>query len=83
MKAALGGSNAYISGDFMLLEITNSSFRDMINNDSRHRANLKKVIASVTGKPYKIGPYSPKAEAKPSADDDDPLDKLALAIEND
>lgn len=82
MKAALGGSNAYISGDFMLIEITNSSFRDMINNDSRHRANLKKVIASVTGKPYKIGPYTPKAEPKTSTNDDDPLDKLALAIEN-
>ncbi len=81
MKAALGGSSAYISGDYMLIEITNSSFRDMVNTDTRHRTNLKKAIASVTGKNYKIGPYTGKPKATPTAEDD-PLDKLAEAIKD-
>ena len=81
MKAVLGGSRAYRSGeDFMLIEIANESFRDMFNNDARHRANLKKAIASVTGRSYKIGPYT-GASAPASAPADDPLDKLADALE--
>ena len=81
MKAVLGGSSAYIGGeekDFLLIEITNESFRDMFNNDARHRANLKKAIASVTGRNYKIGPYNPQKVQK--APVDDPLDKFEDSI---
>ena len=79
MKAVLGGSTAYESGDFILIEIANESFRDMVNSDPRHRGNLKKAIASVTGRSYKIGPHV-TAEAKPV--EDDPLDALAEALQS-
>ena len=81
MKAVLEGSHAYIGGpdnDFMLIEITNESFRDMFNNDARHRTNLKKAIASVTGRPYKIGPYAPARQTQAPADD--PLDRLEQSL---
>lgn len=74
MKAALGGSQAYIQGEYMLLRIANESFRDMINGDARHRNNLKAAIAHVTGFNYKIGPY--REEKKTAAIENDPLDKL-------
>ena len=41
-------------------------------------ANLKKAIASVTGRNYKIGPYNPKKVQK--APVDDPLDKFEDSI---
>ncbi len=81
MKAVLGGSSAYIGGDggeYLLIEITNESFRDMFNNDARHRSNLKKAIASVTGRNYKIGPYNPQKVQK--ATENDPLDKLEESL---
>ena len=80
MKAVLGGSTAYESGEYMLIEIANESFRDMVNSDPRHRGNLKKAIASVTGRSYKIGPHVAAAQAKPVKDD--PLDALAAALKS-
>ncbi len=81
MKAALGGSEAFIQGEYMLLRIKNESFRDTINGDARHRANLKNAIALVTGYNYKIGPY--KEPEKPKYSADDPLEKLIkIAEEN-
>ncbi len=77
MKAALGGSEAFIQGEYMLLKIANESFRDTINGDARHRANLKAAIAHVTGFNYKIGPY--KEEKKSNVIENDPLDKLIEA----
>ncbi len=77
MKAALGGSEAFIQGEYMLLRIANESFRDTINGDARHRANLKAAIASVTGFNYKIGPY--KEPKKEEVNKNDPLDKLIEA----
>ncbi len=79
LKAVLGGSTAYESGDYMLLQIANESFRDMVNNDPRHRNNLKQAIASVTGRSYKIGPY---AAERPRPVEKDPLDRLADALRN-
>ncbi len=81
MKAALGGSEAYIQGEYMLLKIANESFKDTINGDARHRSNLKAAIAHVTGFNYKIGPY--KEEKKADAVENDPLDKLIeAAVQN-
>ena len=77
MRAALGGSRAFIRDGFMLLDFANHSFRDMIN-DQHHRANLKQAIAAVTGKSYPIGPYTP-AKQPAKKQENDPLDKL---IEN-
>ena len=80
MKAALGDSQAYISGDFVLIKIAHNSFRDMVNTDARHRGNLKAAIAHVTGKTYKIGPY--KETEAPKTQNDDPLDKLMQAAKD-
>ncbi len=77
MKAALGGSEAFIQGEYMLLRIANESFKDTINGDARHRANLKAAIASVTGYNYKIGPYKEPKQVETASND--PLDKLIEA----
>jgi DNA polymerase-3 subunit gamma/tau len=74
MKAALGGSEAFVHGEYMLIKIANESFRDMINGDARHRSNLKAAIAGVSGINYKIGPYREQKAAVKT--ENDPLDKL-------
>ncbi len=82
MRAALEGSNAYITNDCMLIDFKNESFRDMINTSPRHKSALKAAILQVTGKNYKIGPYSRKklleSDARKANGDDeiDPLDDL-------
>ncbi len=83
MKAALEGSSAYIVGDCMLIDFKNESFREMINTSPRHKSALKSAIQQVTGKNYKIGPYTrKKAAPSPTAvevNEDgeiDPLDDL-------
>ena len=79
LKAALKGSVAYIQGDLMLIDIANESFKDMINGESRHRTALKQAIFKVTGKNYRIGPYTKKAVKK---EEEDPLDKIILNARN-
>ena len=77
MKAALDGSSAYIVGDCMLIDFKNESFRNMINTSPRHKAALKNAIVAVTGRSYKIGPYSRRnmlAQQQQQDDDPDPLD---------
>lgn len=82
MKAALEGSSAYIVNDCMLIDFKNESFRDMINTSPRHKKSLKEAIVQVTGKNYKIGPYSRKKNVDDSAlpvNEDgeiDPIDDL-------
>ena len=82
MKAALEGSSAYIVNDCMLIDFKNESFRDMINTSPRHKKSLKEAIVQVTGKNYKIGPYSRKKNVDNSAlpvNEDgeiDPIDDL-------
>ncbi len=77
MKAALSGSQAYVQGEYMLIKIAHESFKDMVNKDARHRGNLKAAISFVTGRPYKIGPYTAVEKAAPVMEND-PLDKLIL-----
>lgn len=77
LRGVLDGSRAFIKGDLVLIDIRNDSFRDMINSDSRQRANLKQAIASVTGKTYRIGPYTPPPQS--TAPEHDPIDDLMKA----
>ena len=80
LKAALKGSNAYIEDDIILIDIANESFKDMINGESRHRTALKQAILKVTGKNYRIGPYTKKQQIK--KEEFDPLDNIILNAQN-
>lgn len=71
LRAVLDSSDAYVSGNMVLLDVKNAAFRDMVNSDPKKRTALKSAIAQVTGRSYAIGPYTAKAAAA-----EDPLDKL-------
>lgn len=58
----LSGSCAYIKGDYVLIDSQIEQFRDLINNIPECKEAVKSAIASVLGRPYKIGPYKRQAE---------------------
>ena len=53
----LVGSNGYVKGDFVLIDAKFEQFRDLINNIPECKEAVKGAIATVLGRPYKIGPY--------------------------
>ncbi len=77
IHGVLNGSQAYISGDFLLIDAPNTGFRDLINSGtSMHRDAIRKAATQVLGRTYKLGPYKP-AETN---SDKDPLKALAEKI---
>ena len=72
IAAAFGGSSAYISGGFMLINGSQFAF-DLLKN-STQRERLKDAIFAVTGKSFKLGPY--KAVEGQTEDKSDPLAAL-------
>ena len=70
---AFKGSAAYISGDFVLIDSKNEMAFELLRKSSQ-RDKIREAIKNVTGKAYKLGPYTrPREEASI----DDPLDSLA------
>ncbi len=53
----LVGSRGYVKGDFVLIDAQFEQFRDLINNIPECKDAVKGAIATVLGRPYKIGPY--------------------------
>ena len=68
----LTDSAAYIDGDYLLIDCANSSFRDMIKGPNPlYKESLRNAAQKVTGKVFKLGPYTKK-----QAKEDDPFADL-------
>ena len=78
ISAAFEGSNAYISGDYLLID-TDQEIAFQLLKKSSQRDNIRKAVSEITGKTYKLGPYK-KPEAKEKKDD--VLDKFISNLKN-
>ncbi len=64
ISAAFDGSNAYISGDYLLID-TDQEIAFQLLKKSSQRDNIRKAVSEITGKTYKLGPYKkPQTETK-------------------
>jgi len=70
IAGVLGGSAAYIKGDYLLIDTESSQFKTLVNGSNPlYREQIRKAAEEVLGKTYKLGPYrqAPKVEADPLA----------------
>lgn len=64
ISAAFEGSNAYVSGDYLLID-TDQEIAFQLLKKSSQRDNIRKAVSEVTGRTYKLGPYKrPETEIK-------------------
>ena len=73
---AFAGSNAYVNGEYMLIEAPEIAFELMKRPEQRQR--MHEAIRQVTGRTYRLGPY---VRADRAAREEDPLDQLARRAE--
>ena len=67
ISAAFEDTNAYVSGDYLLIE-TNHEIAFELLKKSSQREEIRKAVQEVTGRVYKLGPYK-LPEKKVSRDD--------------
>lgn len=79
VATAFAKTNAYTSGDYLLIESDSELPFKMLKSQHQREA-MRSAIKEVTGRVYKLGPYKPtgeKAEKK-----EDPLKSLAEKLES-
>ncbi|MGN0498807.1 MAG: DNA polymerase III subunit gamma/tau [Acutalibacteraceae bacterium] len=79
VATAFAKTNAYTSGDYLLIESDSDLPFKMLKSQHQREA-MRSAIKEVTGRVYKLGPYKPtgeKAEKK-----EDPLKSLAEKLES-
>ena len=54
----LGDSKAFVSGDFLLLDIPSPDFSGLVNQNARHKETVREAVQELTGKKYKLAPWS-------------------------
>jgi DNA polymerase-3 subunit gamma/tau len=61
IHGVLNGSQAFISGQFLLIDAPNTAFRNLVNgSNATYRDAIRKAAEQVLGQTYKLGPYKPK-----------------------
>ncbi len=79
IAGVLGGSSAYIKGEYLLIDSANSQFRTLIKSSNGiYKDHIRKAAEQVLGATYKLGPYSAEKQSKAS----DPLLSLADKLKN-
>ena len=79
IAGVLKGSEAYIKGQYLLIDAPNTQFRSLINSgNATYKDSIRKAAQTVLGVTYKLGPYT---AAKPKAEED-PLVALADKLKN-
>ena len=53
----LGDSKAFVSGDFLLLDIPSPDFSGLVNQNARHKETVREAVQELTGKKYKLAPW--------------------------
>ncbi len=78
IAGVLQGSNAYIKGNYLLIDTDNGQFKSMVNGDNAtYRNAIRTAAKQVLGVEYKLGPYK-KAETETV----DPLSAFAEKLKN-
>jgi DNA polymerase-3 subunit gamma/tau len=77
VAAAFAGSQAYVNGDYLLIEASNSMAFELLRKDEQRR-KMRDTIARVAGRDYKLGPYRTASQQQ---EQDDPLEALARQAE--
>ena len=78
IAGVLGDSKAYIEGDRLLIDTSNSQFKTLVNgNNPVYRDNIRKAAQTVLGQVYKLGPYHAKTTATEAQD---PLQSFAQKL---
>lgn len=67
ISAAFEGSNAYVSGNYLLIDADQEIAFQLLKKSSQ-RDNIRKAVSEITGKTYKLGPYK-KPEIQEKKDD--------------
>jgi DNA polymerase-3 subunit gamma/tau len=76
VRSALGGSNAYLEGEHILIQCANPLFLTMIRENQYTRDIIKRAIAEVTGRRYPIGPYRTPVQKQ----EEDPLEEFIRSL---
>ncbi len=77
MAGVLKDSNAYIKGEYLLIDAKSEQFRSLINSgNASYKNSIRKAASEVLGVTYKLGPYTPPA---PKAETD-PLTEIAQKL---
>ena len=80
MHGVLADSKAYVKGDLLLIDAKNPAFRNLVKGDNAtYRDSIRKAAEQVSGKVFKLGPYTRKPSAEVEAD---PLKALAEKLNN-
>ena len=78
IAGVLGGSAAYIKGDYLLIDTESSQFKTLVNGaNPLYREQIRKAAEEVLGKTYKLGPYRQAAKAE-----EDPLASFAQKLKS-
>lgn len=75
---AFTATSAYISGEYVLIDAPQDSMAFVLLRKSAQREQMRQAIAQVTGKVYKLGPYTKKPAQSAQTD---PLATLAEQAE--
>ncbi len=75
---SLKNSQAYISGDYVLIDSKNDLAFELLRQ-SKYRAEIRSIVKDITGKQYKLGPYK-KISTEPEKAD--PLNELIKTAES-
>lgn len=73
----LDGSKAYIKGQYLLIDAKNPAFSETLNNNEKHRNDIRSAVFKITGENYRLGPYNEK-----TAVNNEESDKLEELISN-
>lgn len=78
IAGVLGGSAAYIKGEYLLIDTENGQFKTLVNgSNSLYRDQIRKAAFEELGKTYKLGPYN-----KPVKEETDALAAFAQKLKN-
>lgn len=70
----LVGSKAYIKGQYLLIDAKNPAFSETLNNNEKHRNDIRSAVFKITGENYRLGPYNEKTAVK--HEESDKLEEL-------
>jgi len=76
---AFTGTNAFVSGDYVLIDAPSDSMAFELLRKSSQREQMREAIRQATGKVYKLGPYRKKEDTHTV--NSDPLKQLAEQAE--
>ncbi len=69
IHSVLQDSRAFCKGNLLLIDAPNVLFKDLIKGDSKHLEHLRGAVMAVTGKRFRLGPYTASKQSEIKKDD--------------